>query len=208
MSNCGKTPQAPTVQMVFSFLSRGYLTRDFFDGFVEGMRKNPVLMDVIEIDLHRIFLDANLQEDAEPSEYEERNKEFIDESCMDVIKTPEYQQLSQDVFHWFEVNTRQFEANFVAGISRLDCTVILGAMSKQERLVELVGFPLDALPNLPTCRFISIFLQSRPEGYFQDAELDYKQTARLKAAIGDRVVDECKRNLSMVGHAFSMDIGV
>jgi hypothetical protein len=202
------SPLAPSVYTVFIQLIGGGLTPEMFDLFVESMRQNPAYMEIIELDLQRIFNDADLDEDATMSDYEERNREYIDESGLETIKTPAYQQFSLDVFRWFEVNSRQFEVNFVAGIKRLPATVVLRNMTRNEQLLDLTEFPLKTMPNLPTCRLISMFLQSRPEGYFKDADLDYHRVVRLKHVLGDRLLAESKKNLSMAGHIFAQELGV
>jgi hypothetical protein len=201
-------PLAPSVYTVFIHLIGGTLTPEMFDRFVESMRQNPAYMEIIELDLQRIFNDADLDEDATMSEYEERNREYIDEIGLETIKTPAYQQFSLDVLRWFEVNTRQFEVNFVAGIKRLPATIVLGNMTRNEQLLDLTEFPLKTMPNLPTCRLISMFLQSRPEGYFKDADLDYHRVVRLKHVLGDRLLAESKKNLPMAGHIFAQELGV
>lgn len=208
MSTPISPPLAPSVYTVFIQLVGGRLTPEMFDRFVESMRQNPAYMEIIELDLQRIFNDADLDEDATMSDYEERNREYIDESGLATIKTPEYQQFSLDVLRWFEVNTRQFEVNFVAGIKRLPPTIVLGNMTRNEQLLDLTEFPLKTMPNLPTCRLISLFLQTRPEGYFKDADLDYHRVVRLKHVLGDRLLAESKKNLSMAGHIFSQELGV
>lgn len=201
-------PLAPSVYTVFIHLIGGTLTPEMFDRFVESMRQNPAYMDIIELDLQRIFNDADLEEDATMADYEERNREYIDESGLEMIKTQAYQAFSLEVLRWFEVNTRQFEVNFVAGIKRLPATVVLGNMTRNEQLLDLTEFPLKTMPNLPTCRLISMFLQSRPEGYFKDVDLDYHRVVRLKHVLGDRLLAESKKNLPMAGHIFAQELGV
>ncbi|WP_274644469.1 hypothetical protein [Pseudomonas serbica] len=208
MSTSISPPLALSVVTVFIRLIGGTLTPEMFDSFVESMRQNPVYMEIIEADLQKIFIDADLEEDATMADYEERNREYIDEIGLETIKTLEYQQFSLEVLRWFEVNTRQFEVNFVAGIKRLPPTLVLGHMTKNEQLLALTEFPLKTMPNLPTCRLISMFLQSRPEGYFKDADLDYHRVVRLKHVLGDRLLAESKKNLPMAGHIFAQELGV
>lgn len=199
---------AVSIRSIFVDLLRGQMDRERFDGFVEDMRAQPEQLDVLDMELNDVFVEVRLDRNLDNYDPEQENDEIFSDSGLINSKTPDYQALAVDIFRWLDANTRNFESSFISAMWDYSYSTVHLKFKKEMKIDSLLGNSTMKYPNTESSQLCRMFLKSRPEGYFSDINIDHKEMARLGEIIGERLLNENKHNLVVLGKIFGNDLSL
>lgn len=196
-----------TIKHVFDDILRGEFVRDGFDGFVEHMRTNPDIFEVLDMELNSAFIEYFSEQNYPSYDAEQLSHDTLNGENLIKSRSKEYRGLVNDVFSWLEINTRYFESNFVSAV----CDYTYSSahrLEKSAKVAVVLGQISTNAPYIPISQLAKMFIHTRPEGYFKDIDLSDKKLAQLQSILGDRLLKENSHNLTITGRLFANDLSL
>lgn len=196
-----------TIKHVLDDILSGEFIRDGFEGFVEHMRANPDLFEVLDMELNSALLEYANEKNQASYDAEQLSDDTLQGEGLAASKSKEYGGLVKDVFAWLESNTRYFESNFLSALCEHTYHGV-HRMDRSEKIAVALGQISARAPYIPVTQLARMFVKTRPDGYFKDIDLGGKKLAKLQSILGDRLLKENSHNLVITGRLFANDLSL